>query len=55
MRGEREAQEGGVICILTVVHNVVEQKKTELDSFNLNSHFYYTAWVGITLIVSRQS
>ena len=44
MRGEREAHEGGVICILTVIHDVVQQEKkkkkkktTELHSLNSNS------------------
>ena len=29
MRGEREAHEGGVICILTVIHDVVQQEKNK--------------------------
>ena len=50
MRGEREAHEGGVICILTVIHDVVQQEKnknkqkktTELHSLNSNSQTFIT-------------
>lgn len=42
----REAHEGGVICILTVIHDVVQQEKkkknTELHSLNSNSQTFIT-------------